>query len=58
MNEAITKLMDDVQAKMAERFDKEFNEIRIYVDSAYEQGVREGVAKAKTEIINMIQGDN
>jgi len=32
--EAITKMMDDIQASMAVRFDKEFNEIRFYVDSA------------------------
>ena len=38
----VTKIMDDVQAKMAERFDKEFNEIRFYVDSAYEHGLADG----------------
>jgi hypothetical protein len=55
--EAITKIMDDIQAKMAERFDKEFNEIRFYVDSAYEHGLADGKAQAKTEIINLINGD-
>jgi hypothetical protein len=56
--EAITKIMDDIQAKMAERFDKEFNEIRFYVDSAYEHGLADGKAQAKAEIINLIQGGN
>jgi hypothetical protein len=55
--EAITKIMDDIQAKMAERFDKEFNEIRFYVDSAYEHGLADGKAQARAEIINMLQGD-
>jgi hypothetical protein len=53
----VTKIMDDVQAKMAERFDKEFNEIRFYVDSAYEHGLADGKEQAKAEIINLIQGD-
>jgi hypothetical protein len=55
--EAITKMMDDIQTKMAERFDKEFNEIRLYVDSAYEHGLADGKAQAKAEIINLINGD-
>jgi hypothetical protein len=54
--EAITKIMDDIQAKMAERFDKEFNEIRFYVDSAYEHGLADGKEQAKAEIINLISG--
>ena len=55
--EAITKIMDDIQAKMAERFDKEFNEIRYFVDEAYELGLADGKAQAKAEIINLINGD-
>jgi hypothetical protein len=55
--EAITKIMDDVQATMAQKFDKEFNEIRFYVDSAYEHGLADGKAQAKAEIINLINGD-
>ncbi len=55
--EAITKIMDDVQATMAQKFDKEFNEIRFYVDSAYEHGLADGKAQARAEIINMLQGD-
>ena len=54
--EAITKMMDDIQASMAVRFDKEFNEIRFYVDSAYEHGLADGKAQAKAEIINLISG--
>lgn len=54
----VTKIMDDVQAKMAERFDKEFNEIRFYVDSAYEHGLADGKEQAKAEIINLIKGES
>jgi flagellar biosynthesis/type III secretory pathway protein FliH len=65
----VTKIMDDVQAKMAERFDKEFNEIRFYVDSAYEhgladgkeqgyvRGLKEGEENAKALIVAMIKGE-
>ena len=56
--EAITKIMDDIQAKMAERFDKEFNEIRFYVDSAYEHGLADGKKQAKKEIIDMIKWED
>jgi flagellar biosynthesis/type III secretory pathway protein FliH len=67
--EVITKMMDDIQAKMAERFDKEFNEIRFFVDSAYEhgladgkaqgyvRGLKEGEESAKASIVAMIKGE-
>ena len=51
-------LKEELQKQMAIRFDTEFNEVSALIEKAYQQGVREGVAKAKTEIINMIQGDN
>jgi len=54
--EAITKIMDDVQATMAQRFDKEFNEMRFFIDSAYEHGLADGKEQAKAEIINLISG--
>ena len=54
--ESVSKIMDDIQAKMAQRFDDEFNEIRFYVDSAYEHGLADGKAQAKAEIINLISG--
>ena len=54
---ATSKIMEQVQKGMAERFDKEFNEIRYFVDEAYELGLEHGRANARTEIINLIQGD-
>jgi flagellar biosynthesis/type III secretory pathway protein FliH len=54
---ATTKIIEEVQKGMAERYDKEFNEIRYFVDEAYELGLAEGRAKAKAEIINLINGD-
>jgi hypothetical protein len=38
--EATTKIIEEVQKGMAERYDKEFNEIRYFVDEAYELGLR------------------
>ena len=53
----VNKIMDELQASMAIRFDKEFNEIRFFIDSAYEQGLADGKEQAKAEIINLISGD-
>ena len=58
---ATTKIMEEVQKGMAERYDKEFNEIRYFVCEAYSQGVEAGLKQgkdlAKQEIINMINGE-
>jgi hypothetical protein len=51
------ELMNEIQKAMALRFDKEFNEIRFYIDSAYEKGLAEGKTRARAEIINLIQGE-
>ena len=52
----VNKIMDELQASMAIRFDKEFNEIRFFIDSAYEHGLADGKEQAKAEIINLISG--
>ena len=52
----IDTLMADLQKDMAIRYDKEFNEIRFYIDSAYEHGLADGKEQAKAEIINLING--
>jgi flagellar biosynthesis/type III secretory pathway protein FliH len=54
---ATTKIIEEVQKGMAERYDKEFNEIRYFVDEAYELGLADGKAQAKAEIINLINGE-
>jgi hypothetical protein len=53
----VNKIMDELQASMAQRFDKEFNDMRFFIDSAYEHGLADGKEQAKAEIINLIQGD-
>jgi hypothetical protein len=53
----VNKIMDELQASMAQRFDKEFNEMRFFIDSAYEHGLADGKEQAKAEIINLISGD-
>ena len=52
----VNKIMDELQASMAIRFDKEFNEIRFFIDSAYEHGLADGKEQAQAEIINLISG--
>lgn len=46
------KLTELLQAK----FDKEYNDIGMLLSEAYVIGLHEGKAKAKAEIINLIQG--
>jgi hypothetical protein len=50
------KIKDDLQASMAQRFDKEFNEMSALLDKAYALGLEDGALKAKAEIINLING--
>ena len=52
----VNKIMDELQASMAQRFDKEFNDMRFFIDSAYEHGLADGKEQAKAEIINLING--
>jgi len=51
------KLKDDLQATIAQRFDKEFNDMSALLDQAYALGIEDGALKARAEIINLIQGD-
>ena len=53
----IEALAEELQKVMAQRYDKEFNEMRFFIDSAYEHGLADGKAQAKAEIINLINGD-
>jgi hypothetical protein len=52
----VNKIMDELQASMAQRFDKEFNEMSALLDKAYALGLEDGALKAKAEIINLING--
>ena len=55
---ATSKLLEEVQKGMATRYDTEYNEIKYFVGEAYAQGIRDGRASARTEIINLIQGED
>jgi hypothetical protein len=50
------KLKDDLQVTIAQRFDKEFNDMSALLDQAYALGLEDGALKAKAEIINLISG--
>jgi hypothetical protein len=52
----IETLAEELQKVMAQRYDKEFNEMRFFIDSAYENGLADGKEQAKSEIINLING--
>jgi hypothetical protein len=52
----IETLAEELQKTMALRYDKEFNEMRFFIDGAYEHGLADGKAQAKAEIINLING--
>ena len=49
------KIKDDLQASMAQRFDKEFNDMSVLLDKAYALGLEVGKKQAKQEIIDMIK---
>jgi hypothetical protein len=51
----IEALAEELQKVMAQRYDKEFNEMRFFIDSAYEHGLADGKKQAKQEIIDMIK---
>ena len=52
--EALTNLNNEAQATLATRFDKEYATMVNFIEKAYVQGVKEGRASAKQEIIDMI----
>ena len=51
---ATSKILEEVQKGMATRYDAEYNEIKYFVGEAYAQGIEDGRASAKQEIIDMI----
>ena len=51
------KIIEDLQRSMAQRYDKEFNDMKYFIDIAYAKGIADGVTQAKSDIINMIQGE-
>lgn len=51
-------LNDELQKVMAERFDTEFAQTWGLILKAYGIGVEDGRSSARTEIINLIKGEN
>jgi hypothetical protein len=47
---------EELQKKMAIRYDEELEDIMDMIERSYQEGVVDGKASAKTEIINLING--
>ena len=50
------KIKEELQKKMAIRYDAEFTQMVDFIEQAYVQGLEDGALKAKAEIINLING--
>ena len=48
-------IKEDLQKKMAIRYDAEFTQMLDFIEQAYEHGLAEGKKQAKQEIIDMIK---
>ena len=55
---SLDSIKEELEKVMGEKFEKEFRDTWGIIARAYGVGVDEGKAKAKTEIINLIQGGN
>jgi hypothetical protein len=50
------KFREELQKKMAIRYDAELEDIMDMIERSYQEGVIDGRASAKAEIINLING--
>jgi hypothetical protein len=50
------RIKEELQKKMAIRYDAEFTQMADFIEQAYVQGIEDGKASAKAEIINLING--
>lgn len=48
-------IKEDLQKKMAIRYDAEFTQMLDFIEQAYVQGLTDGKKQAKQEIIDMIK---
>ena len=55
---SMDKIKEELEKVMSEKFEKEFRDTWGIIARAYGVGIDEGQAKARTEIINLIQGEN
>lgn len=50
------KFREELQQKMAVRYDTELEEVMDLIERSYQEGIIDGKASAKAEIINLING--
>lgn len=53
--EAINKLNEESQKLLADRYDKEYATLQNFIQRAYYQGIKDGKAEAKAEMIELLQ---
>jgi hypothetical protein len=53
--EAINKLNEESQKLLADRYDKEYATLQNFIQRAYYQGIKDGKAEAKSEMIELLQ---
>ena len=56
-NPTLTILSDDLQKSLGLIYDAQFTQLNEIIIKAYNMGLTEGKVVAKTEIINLISGD-
>ena len=54
----IEQIKQDLQQKMAIRYDAEFAQMVDFIQQAYELGVSDGTKITKTEMLRFLQGEN
>ena len=52
------QIKEELQKKMAIRYDAEFAQMLDFIQQAYEQGLKDGTSITKTEMLRFLQGEN
>lgn len=53
--EMLNKFNEEGQKILAERYDKEYATLQNFIQRAYYQGIKDGKAEAKSEMIELLQ---
>jgi hypothetical protein len=53
--EMLNKLNEEGQKILADRYDKEYATLQNFIQRAYYQGIKDGKAEAKSEMIELLQ---
>lgn len=51
----LNKLNEEGQKILADRYDKEYATLQNFIQRAYYQGIKDGKAEAKSEMIELLQ---